>query len=125
MTYRIGWETFDGTAIIKAGSSGTQRVIMTVDDGEEPPGPVPTYDGWTASVVFTSPYTGQPAITFNPTVVGNAGAMTLTMDLEFEPDDTASLRPGDYECNAVLIQPATDDHWLPFGSYVLTIEGSS
>lgn len=122
MTYRIGWQTFDAEAAIKAGSSGTQRIVLNVDNGEEPPGPVPTYDGWTATVTFISPYSGRVAITKTPSVVGNAGAQTLSMDLEFDPSDTESLQPGAYLCNAILVQPTTSAHFLPFGTYTLTIE---
>lgn len=123
MTNRIGWQTFDGDASIKAGSSGTLRIVMGVDDGEG--GPVSSYDGWTATIVFFSPYSGRSALELSPDVIGDAGAKTLTMDMEFDPNDTALLRPGAYSCNAVLVQPGTNPaaHWLPFGTYTLIIEG--
>lgn len=106
---------------IKQGSAGTERFTMVWQNADG--SPLSTYDGWTCVVEFISPFDQRTAIRLTPTVTGNAGAKTLTFDMEFVSATTADLRPGTYPGDVCLTQPVTG---LPFypADIILTIEDS-
>jgi hypothetical protein len=87
---RFGWNRQKFEWSIAAGSSGTKRGVALVDDAITGD-PLPDYDGWTAKLEL---YAGTVLkITKEPTVTGDAGAKTLTIDVSFDPADTESLAP--------------------------------
>lgn len=119
MTNRIGWAVTDYDFTIKAASSGSYQFVLNVtnQDGSA----LPTYDGWTASVIFRNPFNGAAAITKAPTVTGDGVAKTLTFDLDFVEADTENLVPAKYEASVWLLDPSDSGFYCP-ANLTLTVE---
>lgn len=88
---QVGWALTPQKLLIKQGSSGSVQILATLTNDAGVP-----YDDWTCRVAVVSPFNDRVVIDLEPTVVGDAGAHTLTAVMEFVPDTTADLQPGVY-----------------------------
>ena len=122
MSTQIGWGLSTFELAVKQGSSGAFKLTSTVtkEDGS----PLNTYDGWTASCKFDSPFSGDAVITFTPDVDGDAMAHTLATTISFVPSTTASLAPGVYRGDIFLTDPTDAARYCP-ANLNLTIQSSA
>lgn len=108
-TTPIGWAKVQACWTIKQGESGGKRFtqVVTNDDGS----PLASYDGWSAELVLTRRPNPTPEVDLEPTVVGDAGAQTLTADVLFDEGTTADLATGALTGDLVLIDPQGGRHY--------------
>ena len=117
---QIGWVPKSFSLSIKQGSAGTSRVVMVVTNSDG--SPLSSYAGWTAQAKFTLAYPVSTPITKTPTVTGNAGAMTFTVDIAFVEADTATASPGLWAGDLCMIDPS-GNLYFP-ANFALTIQPS-
>lgn len=108
MSTAIGWKVKRESWSIKQGDSGTKRVILEVQNADG--SPYPNFDGWTAQLVLTRPPSQLAEISLTPTVVGDAGAQTLVIDLAFVADTTKNVSPGTLFGDLLVVEPSGGRH---------------
>jgi hypothetical protein len=121
VTNRIGWTLQCFQFLIKQGSAGKYRVVLTVLQADS--SPLPSYDGWTASLKLAAPNDSKVAISIAPSVVGDSVAHTLTVDLVFDEALTENAPRGLLKGDLFLTQPVSGDRYCP-ANIELTIEKS-
>lgn len=122
MTNFIGWEAIDYAATIIAGNTGSQSCVLEVTQADGTT-PITNYDDWSCEIAFVGGFDGRTAFTMTPAVTGNAGDKTLSFDLDFTPEMTANLAPGEYR-GGILLTSVSLGQYRPVKQYTLTVLGS-
>lgn len=99
---RLGWDLSKVNAAIVPGTSATVDIVATATQSDG--SPLPSYDGWTFSANFISPYTFTQAFALAGDITGNGTDHTLTATLLFTPSNT-DLPLGNYPATVIFVSP--------------------